>query len=110
MNGFGPHNWSGAAPTNKGMAPEWFRSLPKLPLPIAQIVAGQPGYPKALSQFPDPATPLWYVGRLPSDSERAVAMVGSRAATRVGCDRASQMAGALVRAGYAVISGGALGI
>jgi DNA processing protein len=74
------------------------------------VGAGEARFPVALRLMPLPAVSLWYAGRLPAAGERAVAVVGSRAATRVACDRAGTLAAALAGRGYAVVSGGALGI
>jgi DNA processing protein len=42
--------------------------------------------------------------------EDAVAIVGARAASRAGCERATEIAATLARAGLVVMSGGAVGI
>lgn len=69
-----------------------------------------PGFPAAVRASPSSPKALWVRGRLPAASERCVAVVGARAATRSGCALAADLAGALVRAGVAVVSGGAIGI
>jgi DNA processing protein len=74
------------------------------------VGAGEPDFPVELRLLPQPVAALWYVGRLPAHGERAVAIVGSRAATLAACGRATSLAAALAGRGYAVISGGALGI
>src|SRR4029077_11035711 len=61
-------------------------------------------------RMPQPAECLWYTGRLPRTGERAVSIVGARAASRTACDRATALAAALAGAGFAGISGGALGL
>jgi DNA processing protein len=103
MLGFGRHNQSATAPTNRLMP--W-----SLPAPIAWISGADLAFPAALRRSPRPPADLWFAGRLPDSHQPAVAMVGSRAASRAACRLAGDLAGSLVRSGYAVISGGALGI
>lgn len=58
-----------------------------------------------------PPLALWVRGRsLRELTQEAVALVGTRAATRYGISAAQQLAQSLVGAGVTVISGGALGI
>jgi DNA processing protein len=103
MLGFEQHNWSAGTPTT------WY--VPSPIGPIERVEATHAGFPTALRGIVRPRIDtLWYVGRLPSLEQRAVAMVGSRGATRAACDLAAGLAGELVQAGYAVVSGGALGI
>jgi DNA processing protein len=72
--------------------------------------AADPRFPEALRAIRWPPRRLWVDGRLPHPGERLVAIVGSRAASRAGAARAAALAGDLVRRGWGVISGGALGI
>lgn len=67
-------------------------------------------FPACLRGIARPPKSLWFRGRLPAKDERVVAMVGARAASRAGCDRAQALAAELGREGVAVISGGAFGI
>jgi DNA processing protein len=67
-------------------------------------------FPTALRSIPSPPDFLWYSGRLPTEAEQLFAVVGARAATRAGCDRASEIARGLVQTGAAIVSGGAFGI
>jgi DNA processing protein len=99
MLGFERHNWLASAPTNTCM-----------PLPISCVTPLDQDFPLSLRRLPTAVAHLWYRGRLPAQGQAAVAMVGSRAATRQACDLATRMAAALAGAGRAVISGGALGI
>jgi DNA processing protein len=69
-----------------------------------------PTFPAALRQLSRPPTSLWTTGRLPRSDERLLAIVGARAASLAGCALAERLAAAAVRAGYGVVSGGALGI
>ena len=77
------------------------------------LAAGAPRFPARLAHIPSPPTGLWVAGQaehLPSPAARAVAVVGSRAASRDGLDNARRIAGALASAGVVVISGLARGI
>ncbi|MEK6607191.1 MAG: DNA-processing protein DprA [Myxococcota bacterium] len=69
---------------------------------------GDPSYPTALADCPDAPRILYGRGHVPPLP--SVAIVGSRAATLDGRERADAMARALVGAGFAVVSGGAIGI
>ncbi|WRS30048.1 DNA-processing protein DprA [Actinomycetaceae bacterium MB13-C1-2] len=53
---------------------------------------------------------LWVLGRLPTETQDAVAMVGARASTAYGNVIATDFAFDLAAGGFAVISGGAYGI
>src|SRR4051794_5945011 len=99
MVGSGPHNPARNAPTSPAMASSFF-----------SVEANAPTFPAALRQLSKPPAALWYTGRLPVSDERALAIVGSRAASGAGCQLAGRLAAAAVGAGYAVVSGGALGI
>ncbi len=56
------------------------------------------------------AKALWVRGELPRSGEPAVAMVGARAASLAACRLAAELGGIAARAGFAVVSGGAMGI
>jgi DNA processing protein len=60
--------------------------------------------------MPRPAQVLWVRGRLPDPLQPALSIVGARAGTMAGCRLAAELATVAVRRGYAVVSGGALGI
>jgi len=77
---------------------------------VQKVVRGGVGYPARLLQFGRPPVELWFRGALPPPDRPAVAIVGSRKASGAGCERASQLAGAFARRGWAVVSGGAFGI
>lgn len=67
-------------------------------------------YPRLLLQTADPP-PLLYLRGDPSLLARpAIAIVGSRSATRTGAETAAQFARALARAGWCIVSGLAEGI
>jgi DNA processing protein len=74
------------------------------------VAANAPSFPAALRQLSRQPAVLWVTGRLPVSGERAIAIVGSRAATGAGCALATRVAAGVSSAGYAVVSGGALGI
>src|SRR5215471_8184352 len=93
MLGFERLNRSACLPTMRRMQP----------FPSKTVGSGEPGFPAALRLLPQSAACLWYAGRLPADGEPAVAVVGSRAATRAACDRAGALAAALAGRGYAVV-------
>jgi DNA processing protein len=70
----------------------------------------EPGYPAQLFALPNPPKSLWWIGRLPAEGQRLVAIVGARAASRAACDGAAQIAHDLARSGATIISGGAFGV
>ncbi len=73
------------------------------------LAPGDAGYPSGLADLEDAPVPLWIAGRGPLDGP-AVAIVGSRAATRYGLDVARSLAARLAGAGVVVVSGLARGI
>jgi DNA processing protein len=75
---------------------------------IVQVAQGEARYPESLLSLSNPPAVLWMRGSLPQGP--SVAMVGARAASGTGCDRARTMAADLARKGFAIISGGAFGI
>ena len=68
------------------------------------------GYPKMLTEIPDPPPVLYCRGTLLPSDELSVALVGSRRCTVYGRQQAERLANALARAGLTVISGLARGI
>ena len=77
---------------------------------MSLATALDPRFPASLRGLPKVPAELWFRGRLPAPDERGVAIVGSRAASRAGCGRTAEIAAALVRGGFFVVSGGAIGI
>jgi DNA processing protein len=75
-----------------------------------RIERQEAAYPAQLHEIPTPPKALWLVGQLPAQGQRIIAIVGARAATRAGCDRAHALAAELGRGGAAIVSGGAFGI
>src|SRR5689334_23068167 len=68
------------------------------------------GFPVRLAGVKPRAKALWLRGVAPADGQPSVAIVGARAASRAGCDRAFELARGMAAAGRQVVSGGALGI
>jgi len=70
-----------------------------------------PDYPRHLREIFDPPPVLWVRGELdPDEGERAIAVVGCRAATREGLLLARELGRTLAAAGVSVVSGLARGI
>jgi DNA processing protein len=76
---------------------------------IHAISRFDPRYPARLATIVDAPAVLWAYGVLDTLEERAVAIVGSRAATPAGLEIAGQLAFDLARAGVVVVSGLARG-
>ncbi|MEE2639676.1 MAG: DNA-processing protein DprA [Planctomycetota bacterium] len=68
------------------------------------------GYPKPLKQIPDPPGVLYARGSIRDADSIAVAIVGTRHASRYGLGQAEKFASGLARAGFTIISGLARGI
>src|SRR3954454_3814680 len=77
---------------------------------VRLLVLGWPGYPETLANIPGPPHVLYTRGSLTSADCRAVAIVGSRGCTAYGKRIAEQLASALSRTGYTIVSGLARGI
>lgn len=71
---------------------------------------GDPGFPSALADDPEPPAVLYSVGDLRALERRRVAIVGTRRATHYGREVARELGRRLAEGGVAVISGLALGI
>ena len=71
---------------------------------------GQSGYPARLYRLHAPPPVLWARGPLPADAPRAVAVVGTRTATRSGLSAARELAAGLAERGIRIVSGLAGGI
>jgi DNA processing protein len=67
-------------------------------------------YPRPLRQIHDPPGVLFRRGEPQPQDELAVAIVGTRHATRYGLAQAERLAGSLARTGFTVVSGLARGI
>lgn len=67
-------------------------------------------YPAVLSELNDPPLLLYYQGRLPSDEERRVAVIGSQEVSAEGIAEAVDVARRLAERGIAIVGGLARGI
>jgi DNA processing protein len=76
-----------------------------------QVIAwNEPAFPAALLTLTDLPPALWFRGRLDALDDVAVAIVGSRAASAVAIETASQIAADLASRGITVVSGLARGV
>ena len=81
-----------------------------VPTPRAVIALGDPRYPRALLDTPDPPLMLYAQGRFELLQASAIAVVGSRNPTPQGAQNALAFSSHLSHAGLTVISGMALGV
>jgi len=88
-------------------ADEICRLLDRLPADIVTITDS--GYPPLLREIVDPSPFLFVRGTIPAPLA-AVAVVGSRRATRSGMEMATRLSADLSRAGLVIVSGFARGI
>ena len=86
---------------------EWDELLEK---EISIVTAFEKAYPSRLSEVYHPPYILYYRGTLPAPDDRLIAMVGSRECSGYGKKMATELAGALVKNGFGIVSGMALGI
>ncbi|CAB4243277.1 DNA protecting protein DprA [Methylacidimicrobium sp. AP8] len=77
---------------------------------IALLFLGEPGYPEALAEIPDPPLLLYLRGKRPERWLRGVAVVGSRRTSVYGIEAARRLSYQLAYSGIPVISGLARGI
>ncbi len=77
---------------------------------VVPIARGEPLYPAALEEIPDPPPLLYVQGTLEPRDQLAIALVGSRRCTPYGIRIAERLATSLGRAGFTVVSGLARGI
>lgn len=77
---------------------------------IAVTAPGQPGYPKPLLDLEAPPPLLYLRGSWEAGDAEAVALVGTRTPTAYGREAAFALARDLAAAGYAIVSGLALGV
>lgn len=75
-----------------------------------RIPTGDPEYPAALRELPDAPPMLYARGRTLPAVDRAVAIVGARAASPYGAELATRLAVDMARLGFTVVSGLARGI
>ena len=77
---------------------------------ISFVTAGEEGYPKKLTNIPDPPWAIYYVGKLPSDEEKSIAVIGARNCSEYGKAMARQFGEMLAGEGIQIVSGMARGI
>ena len=77
---------------------------------ISFVTMESPEYPDMLREIYNAPYALYYLGTLPRQDERIMAMVGARRCSAYGQTMAEEIAAALGRAGFGVTSGMALGI
>ena len=77
---------------------------------IAILTPASAHYPHLLLELPDPPAVLFVKGELKDIDGLAVAIVGTRHASRYGLQQAESLASGLARAGFTVVSGMARGI
>lgn len=77
---------------------------------IDVLIESGDDYPRPLQQIHDPPGVLFRRGQPHAQDEMAVAIVGTRHATRYGLAQAERLAGSLARTGFTVVSGLARGI
>ena len=74
------------------------------------VIAGEEAYPRKLAAIPDAPCAIYYVGRLPDDDRKTIAVIGARNCSEYGKAMARQFGEALAGAGVQVVSGMARGI
>ncbi len=77
---------------------------------VAIVTQQSPDYPRPLQEIHDPPGVLFSRGTLQTGDALAIAIVGTRHATRYGLDQAERLAAGLARAGLTVVSGLARGV
>jgi DNA processing protein len=77
---------------------------------IDVLIESDADYPRSLRQIHDPPGVLFRRGKPQPQDELAVAIVGTRHATRYGLAQAERLAASLARTGFTVVSGLARGI
>jgi DNA processing protein len=102
----------GSGHHNRGLSRPTRASVPHLPPAkvITRLFLNEAGFPAELASMAQPVEALWYVGRLPDPRQRRLAIVGARAASMTSCRLAHSLAASSARDGFAIVSGGALGI
>jgi len=87
---------------------EEFRLIEKLGLEVLTVF--DPGYPANLKEIYDPPVVLYLKGSLIPEDRPALAVVGSRRASRYGLQAARKLAADIAARGFTVVSGLARGI
>lgn len=91
-------------------ARQWLTNDPAQHHPRSVLTFWDAAYPLGLRQLPRPPWMLLIEGQLPSATQPALAIVGSRHATQAGLRRARDFAFAMAERGWLIVSGMALGI
>ena len=77
---------------------------------IRFVFEGEDGYPKKLAAIPDAPCAVYYVGKLPDEKEKTIAVIGARNCSEYGKAMARQFGEVLAGAGIQIVSGMARGI
>ena len=92
----------------------WLQTSTEPGMACALITLGDPDYPAALLEIPDPPLMLYALGQIGAlrqlDIGQSVAMVGSRNPTPQGLINAREFARSLAASGLTIVSGLALGV
>ena len=86
---------------------EWFLLMEQ---GIGFVSAEQSHFPKKLQNISNAPYAIYYIGKLPEENQKTVAIVGARARSAYGSEIARNMAKALAEHGVLVVSGLAKGI
>ncbi len=86
---------------------EWTGFLQK---DISFVTIEDEGYPDRLLNISSPPYALFYIGKLPDESIKSIAIVGARGRSAYGCEITKKLSYTLAKAGIQVISGMARGI
>lgn len=77
---------------------------------IRFVFEGEEEYPKKLAAIPDAPCAVYYVGKLPDEQEKTIAVIGARNCSEYGKAMARQFGEVLAGAGIQIVSGMARGI
>jgi len=92
----------------------WLQTCPDPGIARALVTLGDPDYPAALLQIPDPPLMLYALGQIDAlgsaNPAQSLAMVGSRNPTPQGAVNAREFARSLSACGLTIVSGLALGV
>lgn len=86
---------------------EWFGLMEQ---GIGFVSVEQNNFPEKLKNIPDTPYALYFIGKLPEEKRKSVAIVGARGRSAYGCEVAQTLAKSLSEHGVQVISGLAKGI
>ena len=93
---------------NRELLEQELEELERAGIGICTMIS--PGYPKLLKEIAAPPAMLYYRGNLDVLGEQALAVVGSREASRKGAANIRQISRELAEAGVCIVSGMARGI